>query len=393
MGSIPRQWCDLTSSPSALVTTPLRWRGELPASCRRIPMAAGWARARQNIRLCANGFLANPREVAKTLAGLPRIAASAAAPQFPSPSARTDADRHLWISFATANTSLGGLPGRSIAIHLGETFPFPDEDTGHGAASHHLATDDAPQQSWAGAPARQRSTPPPPLPRRGVSRPSACTSGATPTLPREWGQEGPRQPPASPLTGLYNVLAALREGRALTAKEKPSTPRAWWACWRAARRARHLCGRPACPPMRAPTTSWPTWCSSTPSAPQKKPRGRVRWLPASKIRKICFKTRLLPQGIKPEADFDSENRYQNKTIQTPQALARPAPPTRCAPWPPCCPLQLPAIEAYASKAVPWEGPAPLLQTLEALGRPGERRIDGVVPAAIRDVQCKPNSMH
>lgn len=227
-----------------------------------------------------------------------------------------------------------------------ETFPFPDEDTGltpqlrdHIA---HLA-----EQIDAH--------------RKRVLTPESGNTGLT-------------------LTGLYNVLAALREGRALTAKEKTQHTQGLVGVLRelhdeldtAVLAAYGLPATATTDDMLAHLVQLNTQRAA------EEAQGRVRWLrpdfqnPQNSLQK----QELLPQDEQaPEADLDSE-----KPLSIPEQTK-----TAQHPWPPTLPeqvravadalaaspipLTLPAIEARFKGRGPWKKGLPtLLQTLEALGR-------------------------
>ncbi len=130
----------------------------------------------------------------------------------------------LHIDWALATGSWLGVGNDPVYVksRCFETFPFPDEDTGLTAPLRERIAQLAEQidQHRKRVLGLDNS-----FPRWGkagmgasgaTSAPAAPDGGPapTPTLPQRGREEQPT------LTGLYNVLAALREGRALTAKEK-----------------------------------------------------------------------------------------------------------------------------------------------------------------------------
>ncbi|MCB1973113.1 MAG: class I SAM-dependent DNA methyltransferase, partial [Burkholderiaceae bacterium] len=282
-----------------------------------------------------------------------------------------------------------------------DTFPFPDEDTGltpqlRERIAHLAEQIDQHRKRVLGlAPASPADpSPPTPLPQgeRGVTAtPSACTSGTTPSpLAGEGRGEGaPAQPPGLTLTGLYNVLAALREGRALTAKEKTIHTQGLVGVLRelhdeldtSVLAAYGLPADAGTDDILAHLVQLNTQRAA------EEAQGRVRWLrPAfQNPQNLLQKQELLPQEDQaPEADFDSE-----KSLSKQEQLTPPQ-----QPWPAQlpdqvravaavlaaspAPLQLPAIEARFKGRGPWKKGLPtLLQTLEALGRAQAVQIDGV----------------
>ena len=282
-----------------------------------------------------------------------------------------------------------------------DTFPFPDEDTGltpqlRERIAHLAEQIDQHRKRVLGlAPASPADpSPPTPLPQgeRGVTAtPSAWTSGTTPSpLAGEGRGEGaPAQPPGLTLTGLYNVLAALREGRALTAKEKTQHTQGLVGVLRelhdeldaAVLAAYGLPATASTDDILAHLVQLNT------QRAQEEAQGRVRWLrPAfQNPQNLLQKQELLPQEDQaPEADFDSEKslskQEQSKPPQQPWPAQLPdqvrAVAAVLAASP--APLQLPAIEARFKGRGPWKKGLPtLLQTLEALGRAQAVQIDGV----------------
>jgi len=282
-----------------------------------------------------------------------------------------------------------------------ETFPFPDEDTGltpqlRERIAHLAEQIDQHRKRVLGlAPASPADpSPPTPLPQgeRGVTAtPSACTSGTTPSpLAGEGRGEGaPAQPPGLTLTGLYNVLAALREGRALTAKEKTIHTQGLVGVLRELHDEldTSVLAAYGLPAAASTDDILAHLVQLNTQRAQEEAQGRVRWLrPAfQNPQNLLQKQELLQQEDQaPEADFDSE-----KSLSKPEQLKPPQ-----QPWPAQlpdqvravaavlaaspAPLQLPAIEARFKGRGPWKKGLPtLLQTLEALGRAQAVQIDGV----------------
>ncbi len=282
-----------------------------------------------------------------------------------------------------------------------DTFPFPDEDTGltpqlRERIAHLAEQIDQHRKRVLGlAPASPADpSPPTPLPQgeRGVTAtPSAWTSGTTPSpLAGEGRGEGaPAQPPGLTLTGLYNVLAALREGRALTAKEKTIHSQGLVGVLRELHDEldASVLAAYGLPADAGTDDILAHLVKLNTQRAQEEAQGRVRWLrPAfQNPQNLLQKQELLPQEERaPEADFDSEKslskQEQSKPPQQPWPAQLPdqvrAVAAVLATSP--APLQLPAIEARFKGRGPWKKGLPtLLQTLEALGRAQAVQIDGV----------------
>ncbi|WP_208616317.1 type IIL restriction-modification enzyme MmeI [Acidovorax carolinensis] len=227
-----------------------------------------------------------------------------------------------------------------------ETFPFPDEDTGLTPQLRERIAQLAEQIDAH---------------RKRVLAPEAGHTGLT-------------------LTGIYNVLAALREGRALTAKEKTQHAQGLVGVLRelhdeldaAVLAAYGLPATASTDDILAHLVQLNT------QRAQEEAQGRVRWLrpdfqnPQNSVQK----QELLPQEEQaPEADLDSEKSLSKPEQTKPQQL----------PWPPTLPEQVRAVaDALAASPIPltlnaieqrfkgrgpWKKGLPtLLQTLEALGR-------------------------
>jgi hypothetical protein len=228
-----------------------------------------------------------------------------------------------------------------------ETFPFPDEDTGLTPQLHeriaHLA-EHIDQH------------------RKRVLAPESGNTGLT-------------------LTGLYNVLAALREGRALTAKEKTQHTQGLVGVLRelhdeldaAVLAAYGLPATATTDNILAHLVQLNTQRAA------EEAQGRVRWLrpdfqnPQNSLQKQEL---LAQENQALESDLDSEKPL-SKTEQFKPAAQNPWPATlpeqvravadALAASP--TPLTLSAIEARFKGRGPWKKGLPtLLQTLEALGR-------------------------
>ncbi|WP_342720285.1 DNA methyltransferase [Acidovorax sp. FHTAMBA] len=228
-----------------------------------------------------------------------------------------------------------------------ETFPFPDEDTGLTPALRERIAHLAAQIDQH---------------RKRVLAPESGNTGLT-------------------LTGLYNVLAALHEGRALTAKEKTQHAQGLVGVLRelhdeldaAVLAAYGLPATATTDDILAHLVQLNTQRAA------EEAQGRVRWLrpdfqnPQNSLQKQEL---LAQEDQAPEADFDSEKPL-SKTEQSKPAAQNPWPATlpeqvravadALAASP--TPLTLSAIEARFKGRGPWKKGLPtLLQTLEALGR-------------------------
>ncbi len=260
-----------------------------------------------------------------------------------------------------------------------ETFPFPDEDTGLTPALRErigqLAEQiDAHRKRVLGL---ENSFPLWGKAGMGASANTAPDGGQAPTpaLPqRGRGQE-------VTLTGLYNVLAALREGRALSAKEKAIHTQGLVGVLRelhdeldtAVLTAYGLAAAASTDDILTHLVQLNTQRAA------EEAQGRVRWLrPAfQNPQKLTQKQELPAQEQQAlEADFDTEISL-SKAEQTKPAQQHPWPATlpeqvravaeALARSP--APLTLPALELQFKGRGPWKKGLPmLLQTLEAVGR-------------------------
>ncbi len=239
-----------------------------------------------------------------------------------------------------------------------ETFPFPDTDTGLT----------------------------PPLRERIAQLAEQIDAHRKRVLAPDTGAASNA---ALTLTGIYNVLTALREGRALTAKEKFIHTQGLVGVLRelhdeldAAVLAAY--GLPA---GASTDDILLHLVQLNTERAQEEAQGRVRWLRPEfqNLQKTTQKQELPAQEQQAlEGDFEPEKPLSKleliKTHQHPwpstlpeqvravaEALARsPAP------------LTLPALEAHFKGRGPWKKGLPtLLQTLEALGRAQAVQVDGV----------------
>ncbi|MGP1692779.1 MAG: class I SAM-dependent DNA methyltransferase, partial [Giesbergeria sp.] len=236
-----------------------------------------------------------------------------------------------------------------------ETFPFPDTDTGLTPELRERIALLAEQIDAH---------------RKRVLAPEAGNTGLT-------------------LTGLYNVLTALRGGRALTAKEKLIHTQGLVGVLRelhdeldaAVLAAYGLPAGASTDDILAHLVQLNT------ERAQEEAQGRVRWLRPEfqNPQKTTQKQELLAhvnQAL--EADFDTEKSLLKAEQSKPQQLH---------PWPATlpeqvravaealarspAPLTLPALEQQFKGRGPWKRGLPtLLQTLEALGRAQAVTVDG-----------------
>ena len=253
---------------------------------------------------------------------------------------------HIDWSLATGSRLGVGNDSRYLKSRCFETFPFPDEDTGLTPALHERISTLAEQIDAH---------------RKRVLAPESGNTGLT-------------------LTGIYNVLTALREGRALTAKEKTQHSQGLVGVLRelhdeldaAVLAAYGLPATATTDDILAHLVQLNTQRAA------EEAQGRVRWLrpefqnPKNSVQK----QEQLPQEQQAEeADLDSEKPLSKPERSKPNQH----------PWPPTLPeqvravanalaaspvpLTLPAIEARFKGRGPWKKGLPtLLQTLEALGR-------------------------
>jgi len=272
-----------------------------------------------------------------------------------------------------------------------ETFPFPDTDTGLTPPLRERIAQLAEQidahrkrvlgqvgTAGGDLASEARMSPPqsPPAPAL-----PATTPATTPPAPAS---------AALTLTGLYNVLTALRDGRALTAKEKAIHTLGLVGVLRelhdeldaAVLTAYGLPGDASTDDILAHLVQLNS------ERAVEEAQGRVRWLrPEFQNPVKILQKQELPTQVQQalEADFD-----QNLA----PASTAPAPATQ-QPWPATlpeqvravaealarspAPLTLPALEAHFKGRGPWKKSLPtLLQTLEALGRAQAVAVDGGV---------------
>ncbi|MBS0414122.1 MAG: class I SAM-dependent DNA methyltransferase [Proteobacteria bacterium] len=271
-----------------------------------------------------------------------------------------------------------------------ETFPFPDTDTGLTPAlrqriaqlaeqidAHRkrvLGHDTFPLWGKAGMGAGGTSADVEPAP-----------AAPTPTLPQRGREQQPGREKLT-LTGLYNVLAALREDRALTAKEKAIHTQGLVGVLRELHDELDAAVRAAygLPPAADTEAVLARLVQLNAQRAQEEAAGHVRWLrPAfQNPEKSLSKQELIALDHQaPEADSSTEKSLSKSEQFAPQ------------PWPSAlpdqvravaavlaqakAPLPLPAIEAHFKGRGPWKKSLPtLLATLEALGRAQAVAVDG-----------------
>ena len=253
------------------------------------------------------------------------------------------------VTFANQTGGWLGVGNDSTYNHSDcfEKFPFPDEDTG---LTPHLRERIAHLAEQIDAH------------RKRVLAPESGHTGLT-------------------LTGLYNVLAALREGRALTAKEKTQHTQGLVGVLRELHDELDatMLAAYGLPATASTDDILAHLVQLNTQRAAEEAQGRVRWLrpdfqnPQNSLQKQEL---LAQENQALESDLDSEKPL-SKTEQFKPAAPNPWPATLpeqvravaavLAASP--VPLSLPAIEARFKGRGPWKKSLPtLLQTLEALGR-------------------------
>lgn len=253
---------------------------------------------------------------------------------------------HIDWALATGSRLGVGNDPRYNKSRCFETFPFPDEDTGLTPAL----------RERIGALAEQIDAH-----RKRVLAPESGNAGLT-------------------LTGLYNVLAALREGRALTAKEKTIHTQGLVGVLRELHDELDAAVLQAygLPADASGDDVLHHLVRLNAQRAAEEAQGHVRWL------RPAFQN---PQQIlqKQELLAHSQKALDGDLTQNDEAPAAAAAKPVQHPWPAtlpeqvravaevlahsAAPLSLPAIEARFKGRGPWKKGLPtLLQTLEALGR-------------------------
>ena len=322
----------------------------------------------------------------------------------------------LHIDWALAAGSWLGVGNDPVYVKTRcfETFPFPDTDTGLTPDLRQRIAQLAEQidahrkrvlgPGWAAgrdvaSEARLSAPQPAPAPAPNASIAAIATTAAvpepappalTPTLSRQREREHPPKREQQPgreqeagkdkltLTGLYNVLAALREGRALSAKEKAIHAAGLVGVLRELHDELDAAVRTAygLPPNADTEAVLAHLVQLNAQRAQEEAAGHVRWLrPAfQNPEKSLSKQELFALDEQaPEPDLNGE-----KSLSQPEQTA----PT---PWPATLPEQVRAVAAVlAQSPAPltldaiavrfkgrgaWKKSLPtLLATLEALGR-------------------------
>lgn len=256
---------------------------------------------------------------------------------------------HICWALATGGT-LEDRPVYSKSTCF-DTFPFPDEDTGLTPQLRERIAQLAEQIDQH---------------RKRVLAPEAGNTGLT-------------------LTGLYNVLAALREGRALTAKEKTQHTQGLVGVLRELHDELDV----------AVLTAYGLSADADTDAvlhrlvalnaerAREEAQGHIRWLRPSfqNPQKSLSKQELVPLNT-PTQEADSvEQKTLSKEKQTqpwpatlPEQVRAVADVVAASP----VPLGLEALAAHFKGRDPWKKGLPtLLHTLEALGRVRALQVDGV----------------
>ena len=301
-----------------------------------------------------------------------------------------------------------------------ETFPFPDDDTGlTPELRSHIASlaeqIDAHRKRVLGHPSSLAATPTTPdslavrqsgavgadLASAASMRPPQCPADAPPAgnhsdqADKHSSKEGKNKPLT--LTGLYNVLEALREGRALTAKEKAIHTQGLVGVLKdlhdeldaAVLASYGWSDQPATDELLSRLVA----LNAQRAAEEKA--GHVRWLRPE------FQHPAINQTLSnQELGYQSQQALQaDLALETPAELATetagPVAATTALPWPATLPeqvravaqvltsasaaLTLPELAAHFTSRGAWKKSLPrILDTLEALGRAQPVVSDGEV---------------
>jgi hypothetical protein len=255
-----------------------------------------------------------------------------------------------------------------------ETFPFPDEDTGltpqlRERIAHLAEHIDAHRKRVLGQVGSAG---------RDFASEARMSAPQTPPAPALPATAPPKEATAITLTGLYNVLQALREGRPLTPKEKAIHTQGLVGVLRELHDELDAAVLQAygLPATASTDDILAHLVQLNAQRAQEEAQGRVRWLrPAFQNPQNSLQIQEhLAQGQQaPEPDFDIEKPLSKAE----QPAAQPWPATlpeqvravAAVLAASAAPLTLPAIEARFKGRGPWKKGLPtLLQTLEALGR-------------------------
>ncbi len=315
---------------------------------------------------------------------------------------------HLHACWALATGSWLGVGNDPVYVksRCFETFPFPDEDTGLTPQLHErigaLAEQIDAHRKRVLAPAPSALTPALSQGEREQDRVPAPLALALALSQREREQDPLPAPkpapaclatPAPPLTltGLYNVLAALREGRALTAKEKAIHTHGLVGVLRELHGELDAAVLAAYGLPEAASTDdiLAHLVQLNTQRAAEEAQGRVRWLrPEFQNPQKSLQKQELPaqeqQAL--EVDFGIQNPLSEAEQMGTEGTPATAPAAAAQhPWPAALPAQVRAVaEALARSPAPltlaalercfkgrgpWKKGLPtLLQTLEALGR-------------------------
>jgi len=290
----------------------------------------------------------------------------------------------LHIEWALAAGSWLGVGNDPVYVKTRcfEAFPFPAEDTGltpqlRERIAHLAEHIDAHRKRVLGqagsagrdfaSEARMSAPQTPPAP----ALPATATPTATPTAP-------PQTTTPLTLTGLYNVLQALREGRPLTPKEKAIHTQGLVGVLRELHDELDAAVLQAygLPATASTDDILAHLVQLNAQRAQEEAQGRVRWL------RPAFQNPQNSLQIQEHLTHDHQAQEPDFDIEKPLSKAeQPA----AQPWPAtlpeqvravaavlaasAAPLTLTAIEARFKGRGPWKKGLPtLLQTLEALGR-------------------------
>ena len=297
---------------------------------------------------------------------------------------------HIEWALATGGT-LENRP-RYNKTRCFETFPFPSEDTGPTPLLHARIAELAEKIDAH----RKRVLSPLPLPQAGEGRGEGAGSGrsaSTPPHPHPLPQggegvnteaarlsagEGVNTAPGLTLTGLYNVLAALREGRPLTPKEKTIHAQGLVGVLRELHDQLDAAVLAAYgqPEGSSGDALLEPLVRLNAQRAQQEAQGQIHWLrPDFQNPQETHQNQELPALV---TQAQGPDFYDEKSLSKQE---QPAPP----PWPATlpeqvravadllaaspAPLPLAAIEARFKGRGPWKRGLPtLLSTLEALGR-------------------------
>ena len=276
---------------------------------------------------------------------------------------------HICWALATGGT-LEDRPVYSKSTCF-DTFPFPDEDTGlTPALRERIATlaehIDAHRKRVLGLAGTA-----------GGDFASAARMSAPPSLPAPaLPAAGTAASAALTLTGLYNVLAALRAGRALTAKEKAIHTQGLVGVLRELHDELDAAVLAAygLPPHASPDAILAHLVQLNTQRAQQEAQGHIRWLrpsfqnpqkSLSKQELVALDTPALEADLVEQKPLSKEKQIQPWPATLPEQVAAVAALLSASP----SALTLADIEARFKGRGAWKKTLPtLLQTLAALGR-------------------------